>query len=156
MIRVPAEVQRTFALPVSPEAAFALMRDVPAWGALFPNVARITALEEDVWQWDMKPLGPPGFEARTVYACRYVFNAETHEVTWTPEPGVGNATFAGGVRFAPEASGGGTAGTLWLDAALDIPAPRFMGGIVRPAVAFEFGRMTDQFLSRLETAVRDL
>ncbi len=64
MIRIPAEVTRRFSLPVSPEAAFGLMRDVPAWGAFFPNVAHITPLAESVWRWEMKPLGPPGLEAQ--------------------------------------------------------------------------------------------
>ena len=148
MIEVPASVRRTFRLPVPPEAAFALMRDVPTWGALFPHVARIEPLAPDVWRWEMEPLGPPGVQARTVYGCHYAFDADALEVTWTPEAGVGNARFEGGVVLAPAASGE-TEADLWLDATLEIPAPRFMAGVVRPAVAFEFGRMTDQFVGRL-------
>ena len=69
-------------------------------------------------------------------------------MTWTPEAGIGNARFEGGVEMAPAASGE-TRADLWLDATIEIPAPRFMAGVVRPAVAFEFGRMTDLFIGRL-------
>ena len=156
MIRVPAEVRRTFTLWAPPQAAFAFLSDVPRWAALFPGVERVVPLApgpggEEVWRWEMAPMGPPGAEVRTVYACSYTFNAEALRVTWEPVPGVGNAEFAGGGALA--ASGGrgtgGTAGELWLEASLEVPAPRFVAGVVRAAVGAAFGRMTDQFLARL-------
>lgn len=152
MIEVPARVRRTFALPGTAASAFALLSDVPAWGALFPHVAGIEPLAPGVWRWEMEPLGPPGAQAQTVYACRYAFDADALEVAWTPEPGVGNARFEGGVTLAPEASGA-TEAELWLAATLEIPAPWFTAALVRPAVALEFGRMTDRFIARLATAL---
>ena len=148
MIRVPAEVRRTFALGAAPEAAFAFLSDVPAWAALFPAVERVEPLAPDVWRWHMEPMGPPAVQVRTVYACRYTFDAGAREVAWVPEPGEGNATFEGAVSLSP-APAGGTAGSLWLEATLEVPAPSFVSGIVRPAIGAAFGQMTDRFLSRL-------
>lgn len=159
MIRVPAEVRRSFTLSVSPEAAFAVLQDVPTWGALFPGVEAISPLGGDVWRWEMEPMGPPAVQVRTVYACRYTFDAETRTVAWAPEPGIGNATFEGAVTLAPEAgtapeASGETRGELWLESVLEIPAPRFVAGVVRGAVGVAFGQMTDRFLARLSEHVR--
>jgi len=158
VIRVPAEVRRSFRLAVPVGAAFAHLQDVPRWARLFPHVESVDPLparEGEVWQWTMEPLGPPGLQVRTVYACRYTFDAATRSVTWTPVDGVGNAAFAGGVTLA-EADRQQAEGTLWLEAALEIPAPRFMAGVVRAALAVEFGRMTDRFLENLAKQVRNV
>ena len=153
MIRVPVALERAFRLATDVEAAYALLSDLPAWGALFPRVAALDSAGTDVWRWEMEPMGPPGFEARTVYACRYAFDARAHAVAWTPVDGVGNARFAGAVALAsapPDARAQpSTDGTLRLDAELEVPAPRFARAIVQPAVAFEMGRMVDTFLDRV-------
>lgn len=164
MIRVPVEVRRSFHLMAGREEAFALLRDVPRWARLFPHVEAVDPMPEAgeaAWRWTMEPLGPPGAQVRTVYACRYAFGASgerTLTVTWAPVEGVGNARFSGGVELA------GTEGletdmsfgSLWLDAELEIPAPRFVSALVRAAVEVEFGRMTDRFLERLAKEVRSL
>lgn len=157
MIRVPAEVRRSFRLPIAAQTAFALMRDVPRWARLFPHVEAVDALPEvgeDVWRWTMEPLGPPGLQAQTVYACHYTFDDDALAVEWAPVPGVGNARFTGGVALAP--SGSEAEGELWLEAELEIPAPRFVAVVVRAALGVEFGRMTDRFLARLAEEVRGL
>lgn len=157
MIRVPAEVERSFHLEVTADRAFDLMRDVPRWAWLFPNIEAVDPLPghgPDAWCWTMQPLGPPGIQVQTVYACRYTFDDDRLEVTWAPIPGEGNATFAGGVAYTDR--GTEADGTLWLEAELEIPAPRFVAGIVRAALDAEFGRMTDRFLTRLAAEVRRL
>ncbi|MDT0632392.1 SRPBCC family protein [Rubrivirga sp. S365] len=161
MIEVSVQVERAFHLPAPPAAAWAWLRDVPRWGALFPGVASVEPYEggaaeggaesADAFVWTMEPMGPPGARVTTVYACRYHADDGAYALSWTPIDGVGNARFAGGValRDAP----GGAAGTLRLEATLEVPAPRFARGVVEPAVAFEMGRMTDGFLDRLGGAV---
>lgn len=155
MVTVQAHVERAFRLPAAPAAAWALLADVPRWGALFPRVAAVEPLPAagpDVYRWTMEPMGPPGAAVRTVYACRYRRQPEAHALTWEPVDGLGNARFEGGVRLAAAADGG-TSGTLRLGAALQIPAPRFARPVVEPAVNLEIGRMTDQFLDRLRQAL---
>ena len=152
MIRIPVALGRAFELATDVETAYALLSDLPAWASLFPRVASLDAVGADAWRWTMEPMGPPGFEARTVYGCRYAFDADAHAVTWAPLDGVGNARFAGAVELA-EADGASstarTSGALRLDTELEIPAPRFARAIVQPAVAFEMGRMVDTFLDRV-------
>ena len=150
MIRVPVVLDRAFRFDVGVDAAFDLLSDVPAWGRLFPRVTSLDPVPEHgphAWRWTMDPLGPPGFEAVTVYGCRYVVEAERHSVVWAPIESVGNARFEGEVALKPE--GEGTAGSLHLAADLELPAPRFARAVVQPAVAFEMGRMTDAFLRRV-------
>jgi hypothetical protein len=106
----------------------------------------------DAYLWRMEPMGPPGVQVRTVYACRYHRQPAARALDWAPVEGVGNARFEGGVELAPAADGGSD-GTLRLDATLEIPAPRFAQAIVEPAVALEMGRMTDTFLRRLSEAL---
>lgn len=153
MLPVLIAVDRRFGLAAAPDAAFALLCDVPAWGRLFPHVEAVAPLgtETDAFVWTLEPLGPPGFAARTVYACRYVPDAEARSLTWTPVDGVGNARFAGGVTLEPD--GDGTAGRLWLDATLELPAPAFARAIVEPAVGLAFRQMVGTFLERLDAAL---
>ena len=159
MIEVPVRVERAFRLAAPPPATWALLRDVPRWGALFPGVASVEPYGAPpgggggagTWVWTMEPMGPPGGRVTTVYACHYHADDAARTLAWTPVEGVGNARFEGAValREVP----GGVAGRLRLEAALQIPAPRFARAVVEPAVAFEMGRMTDGFLDRLRAAV---
>ncbi len=153
MVHARVQIDRAFRLAAPVEAAWALMADVPAWGALFPHVVRVEPAEVDrpgsggAFLWRMEPLGPPGGRVETVYACRYDAHPDTHTLAWTPVAGVGTAQFAGSCALA--ADGGSTAGTLVMDATLEIPAPSFVGGIVQMAVSLEMERMVGTFLDRL-------
>lgn len=145
---VPVSTRRTAALRLGPDAAMALLADVPAWGRLFPRVATIEPLAEpDAFLWTMEPIGPPGVAVQTVYGCRYTVGPRS--VTWTPVDGVGNARFSGQVMAETRADGG-TDLHLALDSVLTIPAPAFIRPLVVAAVSLEFGRMMDTFAARLE------
>ncbi len=150
-VEVALHLERTVALRLAPDAAFALLADVPAWGVLFPHVERVDPYPPagpGAYVWTMEPLGPPGVGVRVVYACRYVADAAARTVEWTPVEGVGNGRFSGGVALHP-APEGGTVGELHLESTLWIPAPWWVRPAVVPAVTFEFGRMVDTFVSRL-------
>ena len=156
MVHARSRIDRRFRLGASVEAAWALLRDVPRWGALFPGVASVGPFDAggqpgESFVWRMAPMGPPGGRVETVYACRYAADPEAHTLTWTPVEDVGNARFAG--SCALWADGAATAGRLQLDATLQIPAPSFVRALVEPAVALEMGRMTDTFLGRLDRAL---
>ena len=165
MIEVPVRIERAFRLPAPPAEAWVWLRDVPRWGALFPGVAAVEPFAAPpeaappaggggagAFLWTMEPMGPPGGRVTTVYACRYRADDVARTLAWTPVEGVGNARFAGSADL--RGGTGGAAGTLRLEATLQIPAPRFARAVVEPAVAFEMGRMTDGFLDRLAEAVR--
>ena len=150
-VEVSLSVERAVAMRLAPDAAFALLSDVPAWGAFFPHAERVEAFPPagpHAYRWEMAPLGPPGGAVRVVYACRYAADAAARTVVWTPVAGVGNGVFSGAIALGP-APGGGTAGAFRLDARLTIPAPQFVRGLVVAAVTFEFGRMVDTFTGRL-------
>ena len=160
MVRARSQVRRDFRLGAPVDAAWALLADVPRWGALFPQVVSVEPFRpsgglagaDAAFVWQMAPMGPPGGRVETVYACRYHADPAHHTLAWTPVEGVGTAQFEGACALA--AQGDATAGTLRLDATLEIPAPSFVGAVVRPAVAAEMGRMTDTFLDRLRRALQ--
>ena len=155
MIEARARVERARRLAAAPDAAWALLRDVPRWGRLFPHVDSVEPYPEagpDAFLWRMEPLGPPGAHARVVYACRYRADAASRTLTWTPVEGVGTGSFAGHCALV-EGAAGGTDGTLAMDATLRIPAPRLLRGVVVPLVQAEMGRMVDAFLDRLDDAL---
>lgn len=156
MIEASSRIERSFHLSVPVEVAWALIDDVPRWGALFPHVESVEPYPEagpTAFLWRMEPLGPPGVRVRLDYACRYHADAETQTLVWTPVEGVGDARFSGTCVLASHAAG--TAGTLRLDAELRVPAPSFLRGVVQPAVAFEMARITDAFLARLDGALAE-
>lgn len=155
MVHAHTQIDRAFRLPAPVEAAWALLADVPRWGVLFPQVVSVEPFEHAghpaAFVWRMAPMGPPGGRVETVYACQYHAQPDAQTLTWTPITDVGTAQFAG--WCALRADGAATAGTLHLDATLEIPAPSFVRAIVQPAVALEMGRMTDTFIDRLGQAL---
>lgn len=160
MVRATVHIDRPLALPAPLDRAWALLSDVPRWGRLFPHVVSVEPFDDPghpvgdarpAFVWRMEPLGPPGGRVETVYACRYHTDPDRHTLAWAPIPDVGTAQFDG--ACALWADGARTAGTLRLDATLEIPAPSFVRGIVQPAVALEMSRMTDVFVGRLREAL---
>lgn len=160
-LTVPAQVERTQTVPVSRERAFELLLDVPAWAALFPRVDTIEPVpatpaadvpldghDLGAFRWAMVPMGPPGLEMVTEYACRYGADRDTWQLAWVPVEGVGNARFSGAARLA-EAGPDACAIALRIDAELQIPAPRLLRRVVEAAVHFEFGRTVDTFLDNV-------
>ncbi len=151
MIEARARIERERHLSAPIEDAWAVLVDVSKWGPLFPHVDSVEPYPEagdNAFIWRMSPLGPPGARVRTVYACRYHPDHDTHTLTWTPVEGVGTGQFAG--HCVLEDADGETHGTLLMDAMLEIPAPGFMRGVVAPLVQVEMGRMTDTFMDRLD------
>jgi carbon monoxide dehydrogenase subunit G len=152
MVEVASHVARRVRLAAPVEAAWALLKDVPRWGALYPHVASIEPYGDDAFLWRMDPLGPPGGRVSVVYACRYEADEATHTLHWTPIPGVGNAAFGGACSVEPDGEAA-TIGTLRMDARLQVPAPSFLAAVVRPTVSHEMERMTDTFAERLSHAL---
>ncbi|MGB3544464.1 SRPBCC family protein [Rubrivirga sp.] len=151
MIEARARIERERTLSAALEDAWAVLTDVAKWGPLFPHVDSVVPYPEageSAFIWTMEPLGPPGARVRTVYACRYHADPASHTLTWTPVEDVGTGRFAG--HCILEDAGDETRGTLLMDAMLEIPAPRFMRGVVAPLVQVEMGRMTDTFMDRLD------
>ncbi|MFN3597677.1 MAG: SRPBCC family protein [Rubricoccaceae bacterium] len=141
-------LRRQARLPGPPARAAAFLADVPGWARLFPGVERVEAAPAygpQAFRWTMAPQGPPGYQVRTEYVCRYTFAPDG--VAWTPVPGEGNAQFRGGVALAPE--GEAVRATLDLGATLELPVPAFARRLVQPALEAAFAALTDRFLSRL-------
>ena len=96
MSEARARIERSRELSAPIDQAWALLQDIPAWGALFPNVETIEPpAEPDAFVWTMQPLGPPGSKVQTVYGCRDHADGGRHTLSWTPIEGVGTGTFAG-------------------------------------------------------------
>lgn len=148
---VEIHLARPFGLRAAPARAFALLRDVPAWGRLFPHVEHVVPLADqpDAFVWTLAPLGPPGLAVQTVYACRYASDPAAGALSWSPVDGIGNARFAGRVALTPGRDGS-THGHLRLDAVLQLPAPAFARPVVEGAVRLAFRQMTETFLERLD------
>ncbi len=158
MIEARARIERARHLSASPDVAWGFLQDVMRWGPLFPHVESVEPYPEagpDAFRWELEPLGPPGRKVRTVYACRYAADHATRTLTWTPVEGVGTAQFAGQCALGP-AAGGGTDGSLEMDATLEIPAPGFLRAVLAPLVHVEMSRMVDTFLERLDDTLDDL
>lgn len=148
MVTVDTHVARRVRLAAPVEAAWAFLKDVPRWGALYPHVASIESYGEGAYLWRMEPLGPPGGRVSIVYACRYYADEATRTLRWTPIREVGNAAFDGECSVEPDGDAA-TVGSLRMDATLQIPAPMFLRAVVRPSVEHEMARLTDTFAERL-------
>lgn len=149
-ITLAASLGRTFHLAADAATAFAVLSDIPIWAAWFPRTERAEPLSDGVYRWMLRPFGPPRYAVRPIYTCRYTADPATRALTWVPVPDpAANTRFVGAVRLLPV--GPETAGALRLQAEFDLPISPWLRVLVQPAVKYELGQMTDQFIANLRS-----
>lgn len=137
-------VDRTFTVRAAPDEVWALLADVAASAAFFPDVDRLTPLGDGTWRWELAAVGPPQARFQTVYACRYVGDAKARTMVWTPVDGVGNARVAGTWRV--DGRGAGAALVLHTTCRLVLPLPGLLRPVVAPAVDLAFRRSVHTYV----------
>jgi hypothetical protein len=145
-----ATVQRSAFTRASPEATYALLADVPASVAHFPD---LEALEPtaDGFVWRLKKLGAGPVSYQVVYQSRYRFDPAARTVDWDPVPGFGNTQVRGGWRIQPE--GAGARFTLETRFDLELPLPSLLRGTAEALLERENSRILVIYLGNLATTL---
>lgn len=145
-MRIASSVERSAETRASPDAVYALLADVPASVAHFPELESLTA-EGGVWVWRLPKLGAGPISFQVHYASRYRFDPAARAVAWDPVPGVGNTQVDGRWRIEPAARG--TRFTLETRFVIDTPFPRPLKGAVEAIVQRENERIVGTYLQNL-------
>ena len=144
---IPLQLVRDFEVGAAPEAAFALLADVPRSASHFPDVRRLVPLGDNAFRWEMAPAGVGELSLQVVYASRYRGDPARLHVGWDPLPGVGNAQVGGHWQLA--LSPRGTRVHLQLDARFDLPVPALLAKVAARLLARELGRQVDIYIAAL-------
>lgn len=148
---VVLEVTEQRSVACAPEQVFALLEDVPRSISHFPDLEEL-AREQDGYRWTMKRAGVhPKVAIQTIYACRYVADAATLTVTWTPIAGVGNAVVQGAWTIA--AAGSGATLTLRNELRLRLELPRLVRAVAQPLAQKENARVIQGYADNLVTTL---
>lgn len=148
-VTVPIHVAYEFGVHAPLAEVFAVLADVPQSASHFPSVERLVDMGQGVYRWEMEPLGTPQIHFQTVYASRYVSKKARGKATvsWTPVPGIGNASVAGSWTLQDRKSH--TAITLDIEAGVTAPFPQLMQPIVEPVVRQAFESLLEIYIDRL-------
>lgn len=147
-VKVPIDLGYEFEVRAKFDQVFALLSDVPACGAHFPKVDKLTALGDGVYRWEMQKVGNAQVNIQPVYASRYVSDPKAGTVRWTPVAGEGNAQ-VGGEWKVTDNKGRSTRCGLRIDGTVDVPLPALMRVVVEPVLASEFEQLVEQYVVNL-------
>ncbi len=147
-MKITIKIERRFHTPASAEQVFELLADVPTSASHFPKLERIREVSEDIFQWELEPVGPPPYSTQPVYACRYHFEPENGEIRWEPVEGVGNVELSG--EWVIRSSVQSTEIHLVMKGILHTPLPSLMRFVAEPLITREFESYVDQYVENLQ------
>lgn len=105
MLTLSLEIAEEARVPAAPDAVYALLSDIPASAAHFPQVEAVEPDPSGVWTWRLERIGLGKVSIQTVYGLRYTLDPAAPGLAWEPAPGVGNATASGAWTIEPAAGG---------------------------------------------------
>ncbi|MEC7947889.1 MAG: SRPBCC family protein [Myxococcota bacterium] len=149
---VSATADQGFSVPASPDAAFALVADVPDSVSHFPGIDGFEAAGPDAWRWTLATLGSGRLQLQTVYTCRYSRDAQARTVRWVAADAPSdNARVEGTWTITPE--GTGTRLRLTNTLTIDVPVPRVMRRPAEALVSHENNRLIAEYIDNLKTTL---
>jgi carbon monoxide dehydrogenase subunit G len=150
-ITVQIELDRAFSVSSDIDTVFTLLADVPKSASHFPKVEKLTPLGDNSFRWEMKKIGIGDHAIQTCYACKYLPDAKSKVIEWTPIQGEGNSVVAG--KWTMEKKGTGTLITLYTTAEMTLPLPGLLKLALSPIVKMEFASMVDTYIENLTTTL---
>ena len=147
-MKITIEIERHFFTTAPFERIFNLLTDVPASATYFPNVEKIYALDNGVFQWELEKVGPAPYTTQPVYACSYTFDREQGVIRWEPVKGVGNVALSGFWEIKPSSQS--TEVRLGMLADLQAPVPSLMKFVAEPLIVREFESYIDKYVENLK------
>ena len=146
-VTVSVTLEREFSVPCGSDFVYEVLSDVPRSVSHFPKVDQLVDLGDNAFRWEMDKIGLGKVYLQTVYACKYVGDAEANTVVWTPVDGVGNGVVNGSWHIA--ATDAGTSIKFQTVAELTVAVPGLMKLAITPVVKAEFAGLVDKYIGNL-------
>jgi len=153
-VKIDLAIDRSVVLPVDYKTAEPLLRDIESTIGRFPNLKKLTRLDDSAYFWEMRTMGSQIAKiAHDVsYGARYTRDLKAGLLSWEPIPGKGNATVSGHFKLAKAASGTEFSfhvrGTLF-----DVPVPLLYRPIAPKFISAKFTALIERFLERTREAL---
>ena len=146
-VNIVCEMTVEFSVKAPYKKVFDTLSDVPGSAVHYPKVDKLIDEGDGVYRWEMEKIGIGSFFLQTIYASKYVSNAATGVITWTPVKGVGNSLVNGDWKIKDNKKS--TSITMDVHGEFTIPAPGLMKMVLTPLVKSEFEKMTNVYLANL-------
>jgi len=146
-IKVTIDLGYELNVKASYQKVFDTLSDVPTSASFFPKVDQLVDMGDNVYRWEMEKIGLTQINLQTIYASKYVSNADKGTIAWTPVEGVGNALVSGNWKIVDKKKS--THITFKSKGELTLPLPGLMKMVVAPVVEGEFEKMVEQYLDNL-------
>jgi len=147
-VKINIDIEREFDVPADLDTVFALLSDVPESASHFPKVDQLTDLGDNTFRWEMEKVGIDKHAIQTVYACKYVSDADSGKITWTPIKGDGNGIVSGDWTLTENDEG--THIVFNSEAEMTLPLPGLLKLAISPVVKHEFTSMVDTYVENLK------
>lgn len=144
---IPLELSYEFEVKAPAKDVFRVLADVPTSASFYPGVDRLVDEGNDIYRWEMEPIGISHIHLQTVYASKYFSNPKTLAIEWVPIKDEGNAQVAGSWSITKNKKS--TTILLQVRCTVDVPLPALMKPVVEPLVEYEFEHMTEQYIHNL-------
>lgn len=146
-IKVTIDLGYELNVKASYQKVFDTLSDVPTSASFFPKVDQLVDMGDNVYRWEMAKIGLAQVNLQTVYASKYVSNADKGTIVWTPVEGVGNALVSGNWKIVDKKKS--THITFKSKGELTLGLPGLMKMVVAPVVEAEFEKLVEQYLDNL-------
>lgn len=144
---VPIESRKRLHTTAPLATVFEVLSDVPRSVSHYPDVESLDDLGGGAYRWTMREGGAAGIRHQVSYACHYVSDRASGEISWTPVEGVGNGRITGRWRLSADATG------TWVDfentGTLAMPIPRLLRAMGVSFVQSTFSAQIETYLSNL-------
>lgn len=151
---VDVQIDREFDAACSADQAFELLADVPRSLDHFPKVDQLVDMGDGKYRTEMQKIGIDKYNIQTIYACKYVADADKKTVKWTPVKGVGNGQVSG--KWTMKDTPTGCHIKFHTAGEMEVPLPGLIKMLIAPIVRTEFNGLVDQYISNLKKTLDGL
>ncbi|GAC1626087.1 MAG: hypothetical protein NVS9B10_13700 [Nevskia sp.] len=153
-MNIDIAIDRSLVLPVDYQKAEPLLSDLEGTIGRFPNLKKLTRLDEHSYFWEMKTMGSrlAKIAHDVSYGARYTRDLKQGTLSWEPIPGKGNASVRGHFRIARR--GSGTELSFRVEGRLaDVPVPLLYRPLAPKFISAKFDDLVERFLARTGAAL---
>lgn len=148
-MNVKLDIERRLLLPIDHFRALRLLDDLEGTIGRFPNLKKLTRLDDDSYLWEMRTMGVriAKIAHDLSYAARYEIDRDAGAIRWQPLPGHGNARIGGEIRLAEK--GAQTEMLFKVEGVMnDVPVPLLYRPLAGPFIVNKMTTLIERFLAR--------
>ena len=146
-ISVPFDLTYEFEAKAPFKNVFDVLADVPTSASHFPKLARLLALGDNAYRWELEKVGTEKIHIQTIYTSRYVADRKKGTISWAPVPDGGTAEVSG--RWTVTDRKTSTHLRLHLNGQIGAPLPALTKALAGPVIVRENEKLVEKYIDNL-------